>query len=126
MSFDDIPEDRVESYPCQDDLCEGSMIVSADGSWKCDTCDWSSESHLKGDDQYCAMHGVEECARCRDAEEERINFDHRTHLCPICSAPLRKLNFVGIIYGCKKCKEVIGMGTDGLMGSIPDTVYTGE
>lgn len=34
MSFDAIPEDREESYPCE---C-GGEITNDDGVWSCDKC----------------------------------------------------------------------------------------
>ena len=40
MSFDEIPEDKVEAYPCPS--CEGSVVEQPDGSWGCDNCEWSS------------------------------------------------------------------------------------
>ena len=40
MSFEDIPEDREKSYPCQ---CGGNIKENEDGIWECDTCDWNSE-----------------------------------------------------------------------------------
>jgi ribosomal protein L37AE/L43A len=42
MSFDDIPEDREQSYPCPED-CGGNVVeqVSEDGiMFECDKCDW--------------------------------------------------------------------------------------
>lgn len=34
-SFDDIPEDKEESYPCP--ACEdGNLTENSDGSWSCD------------------------------------------------------------------------------------------
>jgi ribosomal protein L37AE/L43A len=39
MSFDTIPEDRHESYPC--DKCDnGNIIVKKNGDCSCDTCDF--------------------------------------------------------------------------------------
>lgn len=39
MSFEDIPEDKEESYPCP--RCEhGNVTEINDGHWECDTCDW--------------------------------------------------------------------------------------
>jgi len=43
MSFEDIPEDKNESYSCPEEFCVGSVAKdSASGHWQCDTCDWSS------------------------------------------------------------------------------------
>jgi Zn-finger protein len=36
MSFDSIPEDRQESFPC---TCGGNIVKNKDGHWECDTCD---------------------------------------------------------------------------------------
>lgn len=40
MSFDSIPEDREESYPCE---CGGNitrpvMILEGEQDWQCDSC----------------------------------------------------------------------------------------
>lgn len=36
MAFDDVPEDREESYPCD---CGGSIKKNAAGTeWECDSC----------------------------------------------------------------------------------------
>lgn len=41
MNFDDIPEDKEESYPCP--KCEvGNVILNENGSWECDACDWGT------------------------------------------------------------------------------------
>lgn len=34
-TFDDIPEDDQESYPCS---CGGNIIKEEIGVWECDTC----------------------------------------------------------------------------------------
>lgn len=39
MAFDDIPEDREESYPCD---CGGSIAKDKSGVWQCDKCDWTA------------------------------------------------------------------------------------
>ena len=36
MSFEDIPEDREESFPCSH--CGAGNITKRDGIWVCDTC----------------------------------------------------------------------------------------
>jgi len=36
MSFDTIPEDAREGYPCE---CGGSITLT-DGKWCCDSCDF--------------------------------------------------------------------------------------
>lgn len=36
MSFDDMPEDREEAYPCD---C-GGTITKLDDAWVCDSCDF--------------------------------------------------------------------------------------
>lgn len=38
MSFDAIPEDREESYPCE---C-GGEIKKYGELWECDNCEWKS------------------------------------------------------------------------------------
>ncbi len=42
MSFEDIPEDLKESYPCPD--CEqGSVTLNFDETeWECDTCNYET------------------------------------------------------------------------------------
>ena len=35
MSFDDIPEDKQESYPCK---CGGNITKNKNGNWECDSC----------------------------------------------------------------------------------------
>lgn len=41
VNFDDIPEDKEESYPCP--KCEvGNVILNENGSWECDACDWGT------------------------------------------------------------------------------------
>ena len=43
MAFDDIPEDREESYPCPS-CCRGTVNRSKeDGTWQCDNCEWIAE-----------------------------------------------------------------------------------
>jgi len=46
MAFEDTPEDREESCPCE---CGGSITKdkNQDDLWQCDKCDWSS---LKGNE----------------------------------------------------------------------------
>lgn len=39
MSFDDIPEDREESFPCPVSGCGGNVTNGPDG-WGCDKCGW--------------------------------------------------------------------------------------
>ena len=39
MSFDDIPEDREQSFPCPEPGCDGCVTL-IDGFWQCDTCDF--------------------------------------------------------------------------------------
>lgn len=40
MSFEDIPEDLEQSFPCGQE-CGGSVSKDSDGFWCCDTCDWT-------------------------------------------------------------------------------------
>ena len=40
MSFEDIPEDREESYLCE---CGGNIAKNKDGKWECDECDFCRE-----------------------------------------------------------------------------------
>jgi ribosomal protein L37AE/L43A len=45
MSFDDIPEDLYESYPCPREGCTGSVQLSdISGKWECSKCDWEAEN----------------------------------------------------------------------------------
>jgi ribosomal protein L37AE/L43A len=39
MGFEDIPEDREESYPCK---CGGNITQDKENGeiWQCDNCDW--------------------------------------------------------------------------------------
>jgi len=39
--FDDIPEDREDSRPCE---CGGSIAQSDQGVWYCDSCAWNSDT----------------------------------------------------------------------------------
>lgn len=43
MAFDDIPEDREQSFPCSTG-CGGNITQEPDGSWGCDGCDWKKTS----------------------------------------------------------------------------------
>ena len=43
-NFDDIPEDREPSYPCQ---CGGDVTVDDNDVWTCDKCEWSSDKTTK-------------------------------------------------------------------------------
>jgi ribosomal protein L37AE/L43A len=36
MSFDEIPEDKQQSYPCE---CGGHIVIKEPGVWECDTCE---------------------------------------------------------------------------------------
>lgn len=40
MSFEDIPEDKEESYPCPN--CENGNVTldESNGVWRCDICDY--------------------------------------------------------------------------------------
>ncbi len=40
MSFEDIPEDKKESYPCPN--CEGGNVSPNENNilWECDICDF--------------------------------------------------------------------------------------
>ena len=42
MSFEDIPEDREESYSCPTG-CGGNVSQDPEqgNMWQCDTCDWA-------------------------------------------------------------------------------------
>ena len=43
MSFDDIPEDKTESYPCPEPDCEGNITLISNNTacWECDECEFS-------------------------------------------------------------------------------------
>jgi ribosomal protein L37AE/L43A len=45
MSFDDIPEDYQESFPCPE--CESGDVTLNDsfGMWECDECDFSAKQN---------------------------------------------------------------------------------
>ena len=48
MSFDDIPEDEVETFPCPQ--CPGDVTLSRQGIWECDSCDFAkAPTSEKGD-----------------------------------------------------------------------------
>ena len=34
--FEDIPEDREESYQCE--FCVDGKVIEIDGKWECDSC----------------------------------------------------------------------------------------
>lgn len=39
MGFEDIPEDRCQSFPCEH--CEGGNVTEVrKGFWECDNCDY--------------------------------------------------------------------------------------
>lgn len=42
--FDDIPEDKHESYPCPD--CEGNIVQNKEGFWHCDSCAWNTDTEV--------------------------------------------------------------------------------
>jgi hypothetical protein len=47
MSFDSIPEDLKESYPCDSQGCVGDVTKDAETSnWECSICGFSFENHL--------------------------------------------------------------------------------
>ena len=37
--FDEIPEDKVKSYPCE---CGGRNTKTNHNKWECDSCDFSA------------------------------------------------------------------------------------
>ena len=43
MSFEDIPEDKEESYPCPN--CERGKVTLSEynSTWECDACNWNYE-----------------------------------------------------------------------------------
>ena len=41
MSFDEIPENKKESYPCPE-CQDGNVTSDSMGEWECDRCDFSS------------------------------------------------------------------------------------
>lgn len=47
-SFDEIPEDRDEAYPCYRH-CRGSIKLTAN-NWICDTCGFQPEANMTGCD----------------------------------------------------------------------------
>ena len=42
MSFDEIPENKSEGYPCPE-CAQGSVTIDSDGCWSCDKCDFCRE-----------------------------------------------------------------------------------
>ena len=45
MSFEDIPEDREESYPCPQ--CKnGNIHKNHEGEWECDYCEWVYDGEI--------------------------------------------------------------------------------
>ena len=42
MAFDDIPEDREQSFPCPNEGCDGDITQDKKqgGLWQCNKCDW--------------------------------------------------------------------------------------
>ena len=46
MAFDDIPEDREQSFQCPQ--CEnGDITLNKDGEWECDSCDFCVKQEAK-------------------------------------------------------------------------------
>lgn len=45
---EDIPEDREESFPCDD--CGGNITLH-DGVWHCDGCGFEEEDEMSNDDE---------------------------------------------------------------------------
>ena len=49
MAFDDIPEDREESYPCmqpvahREGICGGDITKQPNGFWQCNDCGYCPE-----------------------------------------------------------------------------------
>jgi len=42
MSFEDIPEDKIELYPCH--ICGGNVeLTPSEEYWECDECDWTAK-----------------------------------------------------------------------------------
>lgn len=37
MSFDAIPEDKEQSFPCEE-CGKGNIVKNKEGDWECDTC----------------------------------------------------------------------------------------
>ncbi len=46
MSFDDIPEDTRESFPCQE-CYSGDVTLNDDGWWECSECDFKRKEVIK-------------------------------------------------------------------------------
>jgi hypothetical protein len=42
--FDDIPEDDIESYPCE---CGGNITKKDNGDFECDKCDFTAQKQAK-------------------------------------------------------------------------------
>lgn len=50
MSFESIPEDKEESYPCPE--CEeGNITLAIDGIWECSHCHWHNPATDKEVDE---------------------------------------------------------------------------
>lgn len=44
MAFDDIPEDREPSFPCD---CGGNVTLQPNGhTWECDECPFATETQI--------------------------------------------------------------------------------
>ena len=46
MSFDSIPEDKENSFPCD---CGGAITEKRDGSFECDSCDFKKIKLIDGE-----------------------------------------------------------------------------
>jgi ribosomal protein L37AE/L43A len=54
MAFDDIPEDREQSFPCPNEGCDGDITQDKKqgGLWQCNKCDWVPPAKYADYDDY--------------------------------------------------------------------------
>lgn len=75
MSFDAIPEDKQQSFPCEE-CGTGNIVKDKEGDWECDTCPAIHKARRpaasslpecpKCGERYCGD-GVALCIECANA-----------------------------------------------------------
>lgn len=47
MSFDEIPENKRELYPCPNDSCDGEVEIDENENWSCNKCSFKKQNQNK-------------------------------------------------------------------------------